>query len=134
MSSRFYSSGYSSSYDMGTIIGNVLAFVICVALWCWGVWHLTTKMGIKGRNRWVILGLMCIPYLNGLVFLATLFWPWPIWDELRNLRLKVKDFAGQSEALQSELEASQKQVERNVDYIRKANLEIQRLQGQLISK
>ncbi|MBD2001897.1 MULTISPECIES: hypothetical protein [Cyanophyceae] len=127
MSSRFYSSGYSS-YDSGTFIVNVLATIIALVVWCLLWWFFVKKVGIKkGASRWVIYGLACFPYTSVFTFLILVFCRWPVWAELRQAKKDLK-------VCQDERDALQKQVERNVDYIRKANLEVQRLQGQLISK
>jgi len=125
MSSRFYSS--ASGYDAGILFSNLLATIVVLVLWCLLWWFFVKKLGFKGRVRWLIYGLTCFPYTTGFTLMGLMFSRWPVWTELRQAKKDLK-------ACQDERDALQKQVERNVDYIRKANLEVQRLQGQLISK
>lgn len=83
--------------------------------------------GYKGSVRWIWLLSVATPFVSVIGMPLFIFVTWPIHKEVKALK-------GQIEALTGQVDLSQRQIETNIDYIRKANLKIQSLENKLIQK
>lgn len=105
------------------VLTTLIVLAVCGAI----AWNLPRKVGYKGLSQWLWFGFLAFPFTTVWTLLAFVLIPSPKDKELKVLKAQLK-------LSEDDLDSKQKQIERNVDYIRKANLEIQRLQGQVISR
>jgi hypothetical protein len=82
-----------------TLIGYALGW----ALYCWFWWFVISKFGWRGKARFILLALMAIPpthpaltILSSGYLIFMLAWPWPIHQELRQLK-KQREVKAQDE-------------------------------------
>ncbi len=122
-----YDPSYRSSGESEAVAAFALGILIALAACTSAAWALPRKVGYKGASRWVWFGFLVFPFTTVWALLAFVLVPSPAIKENKKLKEQLA-------SSQKDLEESQKQIERNVKYIRQANIEIQRFKGQSISK
>lgn len=128
MGSRYYSP-FSRSSSPQEVIVNLLCLLLAAFIWALIWWYVISKAGYRGKARWWWLAGMMLPFLppSWITLSCLLLVPWPVNKQVKGLKEKV-------ELLQAQVGSQEQQIERNVEYIRNANLKIQSLQEQLVQK
>lgn len=111
----------------GEKIGVLVSYVVGAVLWISLWWYVASKMGYRGKFRWVWAICMCIPPLIPFTMLLIFLLPWPVHGEKRNLKKQM-------DVLQVELDEARAQGARNVEYIKLMNIKVQKLENQLINR
>ena len=126
LSYGYNSSYYSRSRSEETLI-SACALLIVLAIWGCVTWRLPTKAGYSGISRWIWFGFLALPLTTVWALLAFVLVPSPKDKELKVLKAQLK-------LTEDERDSGQQQINRNVEYIKQANLKIQSLQNKLIQK
>lgn len=116
------------------VIVEILAWITAAVLWCLFWWFVISKMGFKGKVRWAWLVGMCIPVANAFVWFVMLLCPWPAVSQVQPLKIRLDISEKDLESTRKELLAAQAQVNRNVEYIKNVNQQVQVLRQQVIAQ
>ncbi|MBD1887947.1 hypothetical protein [Coleofasciculus sp. FACHB-SPT9] len=105
------------------VLTTLIVLAVCGAI----AWNLPRKVGYKGLSQWLWFGFLVFPFTTVWTLLAFVLIPSPKDKELKVLKAQLK-------LSEDDLDSKQKQIERNVEYIKKANLAIETLKEQAIKR